>query len=488
MAQLIGSGANQVPVNGMLGTAAFVDKEQLPVSDPQQVALNLKANLASPALTGTPTAPTAAVGTDTTQLATTAFVNAEIANDAPTKTGGGASGTWGISVTGNAATTTKLKTPVSINGVAFDGTSAVLSSDWVNSQRDFVNGTLVTTSIDYSQAEGDPWLLEIRGNSYSQAVPFDISVQGYIYSNTIIEIGGISNGSAISGIVALNVGGFLCFWWPRQAYWHGFSVRCLSVKLGGVPNRNLVVSIDDVAKPASNKEVAFNPFIRQSLHSGNYNTYSPTLTGGGASGTWPINITGNAAASNGATARWYSAQINGTAAQDDSSAAVEVRNVNGASGDGGMASIAFHCQGAYAIKMGLRPDGYFILGGWSRPAYSWYSDPSGNMVAAGNVSAYSDPRLKENFKRVEKPLEILQKLDGGTFNWRVGIPHTAVKEGKLDYGILADQVEAVMPEIVTNSIEIDEVSYKTVAYEKLVPVLIEAIKELNTRLKELEAK
>jgi len=60
----------------------------------------------SASLTGTPTAPTAAVGTDTTQLATTAFVNAEIANDAPTKTGGGASGTWGISITGNAATAT----------------------------------------------------------------------------------------------------------------------------------------------------------------------------------------------------------------------------------------------------------------------------------------------------------------------------------------------------------------------------------------------
>lgn len=60
------------------------------------------APLASPAFTGTPTAPTAAVGTNTTQLATTAFVNAEIANDAPTKTGGGASGTWGISITGSA--------------------------------------------------------------------------------------------------------------------------------------------------------------------------------------------------------------------------------------------------------------------------------------------------------------------------------------------------------------------------------------------------
>lgn len=71
-----------------------------------QTQLNSKAALASPTFTGTPAGPTAAVGTNTTQFATTAFVNAEIANDAPTKTGGGASGTWAIDISGNAATAT----------------------------------------------------------------------------------------------------------------------------------------------------------------------------------------------------------------------------------------------------------------------------------------------------------------------------------------------------------------------------------------------
>ena len=92
-------------LTGLTSTVAelnFVDG----VTSNVQTQLNAKANLASPALTGTPTAPTAAVGTNTTQLATTAFVNAEIANDAPTKTGGGASGTWAIAISGNAATAT----------------------------------------------------------------------------------------------------------------------------------------------------------------------------------------------------------------------------------------------------------------------------------------------------------------------------------------------------------------------------------------------
>lgn len=53
----------------------------LPVSTAQQTALNLKADLASPTLTGTPAAPTAAANVNTTQIATTAFVQQEILND-----------------------------------------------------------------------------------------------------------------------------------------------------------------------------------------------------------------------------------------------------------------------------------------------------------------------------------------------------------------------------------------------------------------------
>lgn len=59
-----------------LGNVDNTSDVNKPVSTAQQTALNLKADLASPALTGTPTAPTAAAGTNTTQVATTAFVEA----------------------------------------------------------------------------------------------------------------------------------------------------------------------------------------------------------------------------------------------------------------------------------------------------------------------------------------------------------------------------------------------------------------------------
>jgi len=89
-----------------------------------------KAELASPTFTGTPAAPTATVGTDTTQVATTAFVNAEIANDAPSKTGTGASGTWGISITGDAASVDgkSFGTFTAAGGVAYATDTSTLAA------------------------------------------------------------------------------------------------------------------------------------------------------------------------------------------------------------------------------------------------------------------------------------------------------------------------------------------------------------------------
>ena len=68
-----------------LGNANDTSDADKPISIATQSALDLKANADSAALTGIPTAPTATVGTDTTQLATTAFVKAEVASEAYSK-------------------------------------------------------------------------------------------------------------------------------------------------------------------------------------------------------------------------------------------------------------------------------------------------------------------------------------------------------------------------------------------------------------------
>lgn len=109
------------------------------------------------------------------------------------------------------------------------------------------------------------------------------------------------------------------------------------------------------------------------------------------------------------------------------------------------------------------------------------------MTTAGNVTAYSDPRLKEDVQLINGAMDTLNKLDGVRFRWKDEefLGHA----GQYDYGVLADQVQAVMPEIVSDSMhqapEGDK--YKTVSYDKLVPLLIEAIKELNNKVETLEA-
>jgi hypothetical protein len=202
-------------------------------------------------------------------------------------------GVYSGSIAGNAATATTLQTARTINGTSFNGSVNIDTTEWVHSDRDFPNGTLITTNINYAVSSGDPFVLEIRGNTYGNVVPLDLLYQGYIYADTIINHGGVSNGLNISGLVAINNGGNLCFWFPSQGYWNGYNVKVYTALATRATNR--VTSITGVAKPTTAKEVALSANIRQSLHSGNYTSYAPSLTGSGASGTWGISVTGASA-------------------------------------------------------------------------------------------------------------------------------------------------------------------------------------------------
>lgn len=107
-----------------------------------------------------------------------------------------------------------------------------------------------------------------------------------------------------------------------------------------------------------------------------------------------------------------------------------------------------------------------------------YSDPTGNFVASGDVTAYSDPRLKKQIKPIQNALDKIDTLDGVNFLWKK--KRGLGKAGKSDVGVLADQVLAVLPEAVhTSGIEIEGVKYDMVAYDKLIPLLIQGIKELR---------
>ena len=90
------------------------------------------------------------------------------------------------------------------------------------------------------------------------------------------------------------------------------------------------------------------------------------------------------------------------------------------------------------------------------------------MTAAGNVTAYSDIRLKENIEVIPNPLEKIKQIRGVTFTRN----DQEDKEAK-HTGVIAQEVEKVLPEVVSE----DNLGIKNVAYGNMVGLLIEAIKE-----------
>ena len=119
---------------------------------------------------------------------------------------------------------------------------------------------------------------------------------------------------------------------------------------------------------------------------------------------------------------------------------------------------------------------------------------SGSFSASSNITAYSsDERLKDFKGKIDNALDKVDELNGYYFEWNdvaKGLDGgRSFKEG-IEVGVSAQEIEKVLPEVVTEApivkIENLDVDYKTVYYDKIVPLLIEAIKELRAEVKELK--
>jgi len=110
--------------------------------------------------------------------------------------------------------------------------------------------------------------------------------------------------------------------------------------------------------------------------------------------------------------------------------------------------------------------------GQTSPSYKL--DVTGTIRATGDVIAFSDKRVKENIKTIDNALEKVTNLRGVEFN-KIG-------ENKKSIGVIAQEIEKILPEVVST----DKKDMKSVAYGNIVGILIEAIKELETKVKKLE--
>lgn len=102
-------------------------------------------------------------------------------------------------------------------------------------------------------------------------------------------------------------------------------------------------------------------------------------------------------------------------------------------------------------------------------------DFSANVITVVDLNSTSDKRLKTNIQPILGALDLINSLNGVRFNFNFGDTE------KNRIGLLAQEVKEVLPEVVN----LNSGTY-SVAYQNIVPVLIEAIKELTNRVSELE--
>jgi hypothetical protein len=99
-------------------------------------------------------------------------------------------------------------------------------------------------------------------------------------------------------------------------------------------------------------------------------------------------------------------------------------------------------------------------------------NPSTGTLTAIDLNSTSDINLKENIKTIENSLNTLTQLRGVSFDWK--------ETGRSSYGVIAQELEEILPELVKNG------EVKSVNYNGLIGVLIEAVKELSEEVKELK--
>jgi hypothetical protein len=190
----------------------------------------------------------------------TAVTSSNYNTYAPTKTGTGASGTWGINITGNAATATTLATARTIS----------LTSD-------------VTGSVSFN-------------GSADVSITATVVDDSHNHTNFTV-FGGVSDLNAISGVGETKFRPFTSDFQATNRsgsnYNSGFDIGTAATGY----RSQFVFEANTAATGPKFRNLVNGGWGSwyELLHSANYNSYSPTLTGTGASGTWAINITGSAA-------------------------------------------------------------------------------------------------------------------------------------------------------------------------------------------------
>ncbi|MAC52987.1 MAG: hypothetical protein CME31_10625 [Gimesia sp.] len=104
------------------------------------------------------------------------------------------------------------------------------------------------------------------------------------------------------------------------------------------------------------------------------------------------------------------------------------------------------------------------------------------------VAYYSDERLKTVEGKIENALELIDKINGYYFHENETAKELGYDNDRRQVGVLAQEIETILPEVIEDAaVNADNnTDYKTVQYGRIIPLLINAIKELKTEIETLK--
>jgi hypothetical protein len=308
----------------------------------------------------------------------------------------------------------------------------------------------------------------VSGTGLSGSATFTADQSG---TSTFTVTSNATNANTASTIVARDASG-------------DFSAGTITASLSGT-----ATNATNVAVTTSTSNSAFKvPFANTTVSTtGNYGllqdntatfTYNPitnVLTVGTVSGF----LSGNASTATALqTARTIGGvSFNGTA--NISLPGVDTAGTQDTSGNAATATSATSATSATTFTSTTQDSQFNSIGVGTAA-----STTAGEIRATNNITAYySDDRLKTKLGSIENALDKIEALSGFYYEANETAQELGY-EAKREVGVSAQEVQAVMPEVVAPA-PIDE-KYLTVRYERLVPLLIEAIKELRAEVKALK--
>lgn len=207
-------------------------------------------------------------------------------------------------------------------------------------------------------------------------------------------------------------------------------------------------------------------------------SFQSTLSVTGTTTLGAVNVSGAAAFSGSVTVQTPSASTNPTTKTYVDTADALKLNLAGGTLTGNLSII----NGTTEMSLTLGSSGGYYYGNATTAGFknsggtnrvSW-NISSGDFVAAGNVTAYSDARLKENVKTIDGAVALVNQMRG--------VYYDRIDTGEAGVGVIAQEMREIVPQVVVESD-----GNLSVAYGNLVGVLIEAVKELSSRVSALEA-